>query len=112
MDGMNKFVDIGSSGGPVAQGQKKSEKSYQRITLDGAKFPYLSDEEIGEECEVLLKVKVTGNNLPDSYDKANGKKGNQISVELIAIAEPKGEDDSEEEITSAKGAKKTLGSGY
>lgn len=109
---MGKFVDIGHSVGPVAPGQKKSDKSYQRLTLDGAKFPYLSDEEIGEECEICVKVKVVGSNLPDSYDKANGKKGKQISVELIAIAEPKGEDDSEEEITSAKGAKKTLGDGY
>lgn len=112
MENMGKFVDIGYSGGLVAPGQKKSDKSYQRLTLDGAKFPYLSDEEIGEECEVCVKVKVVGNNLPDSYDKANGKKGNQISVELIAIAEPKEDDDSEEEITSAKGAKKTLGDGY
>lgn len=113
MEGMGKFVDIGStvSNGPVGPGQKKGEKSYQRMTIDASKFPYLAGEEIGDVCEVCLKVKVVGKNLPDSWDKQNGKKGNQLNVELIAIAEPKEEED-DDEITSAKGAKKTLGDGY
>ena len=104
-----KFVSLGESRsiGPMTDEVKTSKTriDYPSVTVDAANFPYLSKEEVGETCMVVVKVRKHNESLPDSYDRTQTRK---IRLDLMEMAETKGEGKE----TDAGSAKKVAGGGY
>ena len=68
----------------------KMKTVHQRLDIDAKNFPYLHDESIGDECELLVKVKKIAESLPSDYEPDKSQK---ITIEILSIAEPKTTDE-------------------
>lgn len=80
----------------VSSGSSKKSKTknvHQRIKVDAKNFPYLHDKSIGDECEVLMKIKKVSEAVPNEYEI---DQDNSIELEVVAIATPKMTDDYDE----------------
>ena len=71
----------------------KTKTVHQRIKVDAKGFPYLHDKNIGDECEILCRVKKVSESVPNEYEI---DKDNSIEIEILQIAEPKETDDYKE----------------
>ena len=67
----------------------KTKEVYTRFEVDAKNFPYLHDKSIGEECEILVKVKKVAESMPYQFSV---DKDNSITLEILKIAEPKSSD--------------------
>ena len=68
--------------------EPRSGKDYDSITVDGDDFPYLCEQEIGHECEVVVKVRVTGIREPGTYEKDRDESGPKVTLEIISMSAP------------------------
>lgn len=67
----------------------KTKEVFARFEVDAKSFPYLHDKSIGDDCEILVKVKKVSESMPHQFST---DKDNSITLEILKIAEPKSSD--------------------
>lgn len=92
------FKDAGreETGGMVEASKKtKRTKTFGRITIDRDNFPFLKKKEIGNVCDLLIRVKKVEESVAEEWgtDKAD-----KIRIEILKIAEPKAAKDEYKEL--------------
>ena len=91
MDSYSSFVEAGIKrpdwgGGSISESKpQKMKLDHEKIRISSESFPYLRGVKVGEECEIKVKVKKTGEEIEEREDK--GKK-QEITLEILKISEP------------------------
>ena len=78
--------DYGSDAPVEAKKPQKMKLEHPTVTIDAKDFPYLSNKEVGETCELKIKIKKTGQRMAENYEK---NKENKITFDILQISEPK-----------------------